>query len=233
MLAKIRNKNNLCIIPARKGSKGIKNKNTKILHGIPLIEHTLKYAKKIDKSFDVLVSTDSPKIKKLSRKYRFICDQLRPKRLSNDSALTIDVVKYEISRLEKKFKKIYKFILLLQPTVPYRTINDLKISLKKIKSGKFDSVVSIKDVDGYHPLRMKIIKNNILVNYNLEKKENMSPRQLLPKVFIRSGSIYLIKRNVLFNKDSLVGKRVYGLIQKKKFTINIDNKKDFILAENT
>ena len=76
----LRNKKYLCIIPARAGSQGIKNKNIQELDGIPLIEHTLKFSKKLNRSFDIVVSTDSKKILSLGKKYNFISDKLRPKK---------------------------------------------------------------------------------------------------------------------------------------------------------
>lgn len=227
-----KNKKYLCVIPARAGSKGIKNKNIQELNGIPLIEHTLKFSKKLKSSFDIVVSTDSKKILNLGKKYNFISDKPRPKKLSRNNSLTIDVIKYELKRIEKKLKKKYDLILLLQPTVPFRKIQHVKICLKKIETGKYDSAISIKNVEGIHPLRMKIFRGKYIVNYSNEKKENMLPRQKLPKVFLRSGSIYMIKRDKMLKLNSMVGDRTYGLEQFGKFTINIDNNFDLFFARN-
>ena len=95
---------------------------------------------------------------------------------------------------------------MLQATVPFRNYKKIFLSLKKINSKTFDSVVSVSDVGAVHPLRMKVFKSKYLVNYIKQKKENMRPRQSLPKVFLRSGSIYLFKRDVLMKTNSLVGK---------------------------
>tara|TARA_B100000900_G_scaffold328105_1_gene288326 strand:+ start:4 stop:711 length:708 start_codon:yes stop_codon:yes gene_type:complete len=228
----LKNKKYLCIIPARAGSQGIKNKNIKILDGIPLVEHTIKFSKKIEKNFDIVVSTNSKKVLSIAKKYNLSEIELRPEYLSGNNSLTIDVVKYELKRLEKKNKKKYEVILLLQPTVPYRRIKDIIIALKKIQSSSYDSVVSIKNVEGFHPLRMKVKKKKYIVNYSSEKKENMKPRQKLPKVFLRSGSIYMIKRKSMISLNSMVGKKVYGLEQSGKFTINIDTHFDLFLAKN-
>tara|TARA_Y100000590_G_scaffold269029_1_gene302126 strand:- start:12434 stop:13147 length:714 start_codon:yes stop_codon:yes gene_type:complete len=213
---------NLCIIPARKGSKGIKNKNIIKFLGKPLIQHTFDIAKKIIKEFDVLVSSDSKIIKNLAIKNNFIFLGLRPKILSNDKAKTKDVIRFELKRIEKINKKKYKNILLLQPTVPFRDHKKILYSLKKIKNKKFDSVVSVSNVDAMHPLRMKKFKGPYLINYIKQKNENMKPRQSLPEVFIRSGAIYLFKRETLMKKNSLVGKKCFGIKLKGKETINID-----------
>jgi len=214
---------NLCIIPARKGSKGIKNKNVINFRGQPLIQHTFNIAKKIKTHFDILVSTDSKRIKKLAITNNFYFLGLRPKKLSGDKVETKDVLKYEIKRIEKLKKKKYKNILLLQATVPFRNHKKIFLSLKKVNSNVFDSVVSVSDVGAAHPLRMKIFKSKYLINYIKQKKENMKPRQSLQKVFLRSGSIYLFKRDVLMKTNSLVGQKCYGMVLKGKETINIDS----------
>ena len=221
---KKKDRENLCIIPARKGSKGIKNKNIINFRGQPLIQHTFNIAKKIKNQFDILVSTDSKRIESLALKNDFYFLGLRPKVLSGDKVETKNVLKYEIRRIEKLKKKKYKSILLLQATCPFRNYKDIFLSLRKINSNSYDSVVSVAEVGADHPLRMKIFKSKYLVNYIKQKKENMKPRQLLPKVFLRSGSIYLFKRDVLMKTNSLVGKKCYGLILKGKKTINIDSK---------
>ena len=217
-------KKNLCIIPARKGSKGIKNKNIVNFRGKPLIQHTFDIAKKIKNNFDILVSTDSKKIMKLSFKNNLLFLGKRPSSLSGDKVETKDVLKYEIKRVEKKRKQKYQNILLLQATCPFRDFKKINLSLKKISTKKFDSVVSVAEVQAGHPLRMKKFKSNYLVNYIKQRNENMKPRQSLPKVYLRSGSIYLFKREVLIGNNTIVGKKCFGLILKGKETINIDTK---------
>ena len=92
----------LTIIPARKGSKGVKGKNKKILSGKPLIEYTFEFANELSEKYDVFLSTDDEEIIRLSEDLKILNNGLRPSHLSSDSALTIDVIKHEISILEKK-----------------------------------------------------------------------------------------------------------------------------------
>ena len=77
----LKNKKYLCIIPARAGSQGIKNKNIKILDGMPLVEHTIKFSNKIEKYFDVVVSTNSKKVFSIAKKYQVTGLELRPENL--------------------------------------------------------------------------------------------------------------------------------------------------------
>lgn len=224
-------KNFICIIPARAGSKGIKNKNLVKIKNKPLIQYTIDVAKKLSKHCEIVVSTDSPKIKKICIKNELEFYGLRPKRLSSDTALTKDVVMYEVKKIEKKLNKKFYGILLLQPTCPIRDYKKLMKSMQILKNEKFNSVVSVADVGATHPFRMKKIVNGYLKNYMNFKTENMAPRQNLPKVFIRSGSFYIIQRNYFFKKKSLVGDRCYGYKLNGLETTNIDNINDLLFLK--
>ena len=100
----------LCIIPARKGSKAIKDKNIKILNGEELFLHSLKFAKKLKFVNQIVFSSDSKKYLKIASKIKNILLSKRPSNLSNDSALMIDVIKYEINKLKKK-RKTFRFCI--------------------------------------------------------------------------------------------------------------------------
>tara|TARA_Y100000590_G_scaffold446484_1_gene580271 strand:+ start:169 stop:867 length:699 start_codon:yes stop_codon:yes gene_type:complete len=222
----MKNKKYICIIPARAGSKGIKNKNIAILNGLPLVQHSINTAKKLRKYCDIVVSTNSPKVKKIITRNSLPFFGFRPEKLSSDFAQTKDVVSYELKKLEKKLKKKYFGILLLQPTCPIRDYKKIISSFKIIEKKKFDSVVSITNVNANHPYRMKVIRNGYLKNFMKFKSENMIPRQKLPKIFIRSGSFYIIKRDVFSKRRSLVGKKTYGFKLEGLESTNIDTIND-------
>lgn len=222
----MRNKDYFCIIPARAGSKTIKNKNFIKIKNKILIQYTIDTAKKISDICDICISSNSKKIKKICEKNNIEFNGYRPKKLSSDYAKTSDVIKYEIKKAEKIKKKKYKYILLLQPTCPVRDIKKIKKSLKLIKNNKYDSVISINDVGNYHPYRMKKIIKGKLVDYLNYKNGNFIPRQKLPKIYIRSGSIYLVKRDVFFKTNSFLGKNCFGIKVEGNEKINIDTFED-------
>ncbi len=226
------NKKYLCIIPARAGSKAIKNKNFIKINKKPLIQYSIDIAIKLKKYCDIVVSSDSKKIIKILKNNNLKFTGFRPKKLSNDKVKTYDVVNYEIKKKEKEIKNKYEGILLLQPTCPIRDINKIIKAFKILKNKRYDSLVSVTSVNAIHPVRMKKFRNNYLINYLNTKSENMKPRQDLSKVYIRSGSIYLIKRNAFFRYKSLVGKRCYGMILEGAESINIDTIDDIILLKH-
>ncbi len=220
------------IIPARKGSKGIKNKNIKLLNNIPLIGHTIKSALN-SKVFDkIIVTTDSRKIASISKSFGAEVPFLRPKKLATDSALAIPTIIHALKKTEIIFKEKYDIVCMLQPTSPLRKINHYKKILRLFKNNfqKFDSIISVKDVNNYSPYKMKIIKNNKLLDYKKWPVEN-PPRQSLPKIYIVNGAFYITKRNILLQQNSFKGKKCMPFLMKENDSINIDNEYDFYLAE--
>ena len=123
-------KDTLCIIPARSGSKGIKNKNIIQIKKKPLFIHSLDFAKKLNFVKKTIFTTDSKKYLNIAKKYGYNFDNLRPKKLATDTVETSDVIKYEITNLNKNVLKGIKFILVLQPTCPFRKIGDFKNAYK-------------------------------------------------------------------------------------------------------
>ncbi len=224
----------LAIIPARGGSKSIKNKNLYIIKKKPLIYYTIKSAINSKYLNTILLSTDSIKIANYVKKFSKIkIPFLRPKKLAGDKILTLPVLKYTLLRYEKIFKNKFDFVVLLQPTSPLRTSNDIDNSIKLLNKKKTDSLISVTSVGANHPLRMKkILKNKRLNNYISQKNtDNMNPRQTLPKVFIRNGAIYIASRELIL-KNKISSKKTIAYEMSEDKSINIDNYKDIILLKH-
>tara|TARA_B100002052_G_C15885205_1_gene601212 strand:+ start:785 stop:1480 length:696 start_codon:yes stop_codon:yes gene_type:complete len=222
--------NILGVIPARSGSKGILKKNIKKLGGIPLIVHTIKAAKKSNIN-ELVVSTDSKEIAEIAELSGVETKFLRPIELATDTSSSIDVIIHAINKMEQLNSTRYDAVMMLQPTTPFRDVNDINNSIKILAKNKdADSVISVTNVEGNHPARMKYIENNILIDpLFCEKKENQN-RQELKEMFIRNGAIYLARRKVLLNR-SFKGKKSLALIMSKNASVNIDTKDDFEFAE--
>ena len=123
----LRKDNIIALIPARSGSKGLKNKNILNFNKKPLIAWTIETALKSKYLNDVYVSSDSPKIIKIAKKFGANVPFVRPKYLSSDKAKSIDVIIHALNRINKNKK--YKYILLLQPTSPLRITRDIDNNL--------------------------------------------------------------------------------------------------------
>ena len=223
----------VCIIPARSGSKRIKNKNIILIKNKPLIYYTIKFAKELKFVDEIIFSSDSKKYLKIAKKFGITNLHLRPKYLSNDSAKTVDVIKYDLKKLENDKNFIVDKVLLLQPTTPFREIKKFNLAYKILKkSVKYDSVITVNMVKNFHPYRMKVFNGNLIRNFINLKNESFEAVKNLKKIYIRSGSMYFFKKKNLAKYNSILGNRAYGIEVKDKYTINIDEKDDLIVAKH-
>ena len=220
----------LAVIPARGGSKGIPDKNINLLRNKPLIYYTICEALKSRMLTDFIVSTDSKKIKEVSEHYGAKVPFLRPDNLSHDNALAIPTIQHAVKYYEKIVGFEYDIILMLQPTAPLRTAKDIDVSLKKLIDSDADSVISVVDVDNYHPYKMKKIKGENLHDYVNSNLEN-PPRQELPKLYIVNGAIYATRRNIFILENTFKGKKCIPYIMPQSRSINIDRLTDFLVAD--
>ena len=225
----------LGVIPARGGSKGIPNKNIKLLNGKPLIYYSILEGLQSTVISDLIVSTDDKEIKKIAENFGANCPFIRPSDLSNDTALAIPTIQHALFFMEKMKKFKYDYVVMLQPTSPLRTSTDIDKAIDMlIKSGS-DGIISVVNVDNNHPMKMKkfLGKDQVsgkMVDYEKPPVENC-PRQKLPPVFIVNGAIYATKRNVLINDNSFQGQYCEGYVMSPERSINIDTIYDFYIAE--
>lgn len=219
----------LGVIPARSGSKGVVGKNIKILNNIPLIGYTINAAINSELS-RVIVSTDSEDIRKVALEFSAEVPFLRPLEISMDNSSSISVAQHALLKLEEIENKKYDAVMLLQPTTPFRNTSDINEAIKILSSSYADSVISVKNVEGNHPARMKYIENGKLIDPPYcETIENQNRQELQP-VYIRNGAIYLTRRNILL-EGSFKGKNSLALIMPESRSINIDSEMDFKFAE--
>ncbi|HYG16773.1 MAG TPA: acylneuraminate cytidylyltransferase family protein [Bacteroidia bacterium] len=222
----------LGIIPARGGSKGVPGKNIKMLAGKPLIKHTIDVALASNLS-KVIVSTDDDDITRVAREAGAEVPFSRPADLASDTAKSIDVAKHALLEMERLDNTTYDAIMLLQPTAPFKTVEDINTAISILEStSDADSVISVVDVLANHPARMKYVKNGQLIDPPFcEAYENQN-RQELEKMYIRNGAIYLTKRDTLLN-NSYKGKKCMALEMPQHRSANIDTMDDFEFAEWT
>ena len=136
------------------------------------------------------------------------------------------------SQLKKKLKIRFDAVMLLQATCPIRDKRHIyDIEKLFVKNNMNSSVVSVKKIDSEHPFRMKrMVQGQILVNYIDQGFEDMRPRQELPPVYIRNGSIYISPASSIRDNGILVTNDAYGYVMDNLHSINIDNIEDFVVA---
>jgi len=219
----------LGVIPARGGSKGVPGKNIKMLAGEPLISYTIENALK-SKIDDVVVSTDSQEIATISKSLGAQVPFIRPSSLATDTSKSIDVVRHCLILMEEQNETTYDLVMLLQPTTPLRSIEDIDNTILKIFDENCDSVISVVDVGAFHPARMKFIQNDRLLDPPFCEDYENQPRQELTPMYIRNGAIYLTKRATIL-ANSFKGEYSKAYIMPQDRSINIDTFWDFQLAE--
>ncbi len=217
----------LVLIPARGGSKGIPKKNISLLGGKPLIEFTIKSAISAELSGRICLSTDDEEIRKVGLSFQIEAPFLRPKHLAEDKSPTIPVIFHALNwyRESENFEPDY--VVLLQPTCPFRTTKNIKEAYDEVLKNKPDSLISINEVTT-HPCEY-IVKQKVGFEYVMPPPDNKG-RQNFPDVFFINGAIYIVKVTYLRETGKLFDENA-GLYPMKKFeSIDIDEPEDLMFA---
>ena len=219
----------LGVIPARSGSKTVKDKNIKPLKGRPLMAWSIKAGlacKKIDK---LVVSTDSKKYARLAEFYGAeVID--RPKELAGDETAMLPVIRHAVKEVEKRGKKV-ELVVLLDPTSPLRLASDIEKCLETIKLPRTDSVVTVTKAEHNPYFVMLKIKPGGYIDYPLFKlNKKVVRRQDAPKVYRINAGVYVIKREVLMSKGIYTDKTRTVIIPEER-TSHIDTELDFKFTE--
>ena len=227
----MRKRNILAIIPARKGSKRLKNKNELILDGKPLFLWTLELAIKSNLFNDIYVSTDSKKIFEISKKKNCLCPGLRKARLAKDNVTLIEVTKDIIQEYEEKNKKKINAVVLLQPTSPFRSIETIKKGINLFfQNKKRESIIAVSYVKS-NPKWCFKMKGNIMRPYLKQHGYNLQS-QKLKKVIAPNGSLFISSPDCLKLRNSFFSKNPKFIFNKYRYEeLDIDDQNDLNYAK--
>jgi len=210
---------NLVIIPARKGSSRIKNKNLSKVFKKPLIYWTINFAKKLKKkNFDIVVSSNCSEIKKICKNEK-ISYLNRPRKISGGNISMHEVIFDTL----KKTRKEYKYLILLQPTSPLRKLSLIYKAIKILdKNNRFDSLINLANDHSYSG---KIRNNLWRPDYDLNKRT-----QDIKDKFVPTGNLF-VYRSYLYKNKIIRPKKTYGLILGNDTWIDIDCENDLMLLD--
>lgn len=223
----------LGIVPARGGSKGIPRKNIRLLGGKPLLQYTAEAAKQATRLERTLLSTDDREIAELGERLGLWVPFLRPPELARDDTPTLDVLLHLVEWLHQNGMG-YDAYCLLQPTTPFRTVQEIDAAVELLAQSDADAVVSVIPVPKhYHPAwQMKIAGDGALVLWNDGSLNHIvTRRQDLSQTYIRSGSIYVMRDATLREKKSLYGDKCLPFLVSTDRHINLDMLDDWARAE--
>jgi N-acylneuraminate cytidylyltransferase len=220
----------LGVIPARGGSKGVPRKNLRPLGGRPLIAWTIVAARDAERLTRTIVTTDDDEIAEVARGLGADVPFRRPAELASDTASGLDNARHALQTVEELEGQRYDAAMLLQPTAPFRTAADIDGAVARLEETGADSVISVVDVGGHHPARMKYLDGDRLVDPPFcEERENQNRQELAP-MYLRNGAIYLTRRDVLLG-GSFKGSDCRAWIMPDDRSVNNDTMHDFELAE--
>jgi len=227
----------LCLIPARSGSKGLKDKNIRDFKGKPLIAHSILQAKQCDfvDSMRIIVTTDSKNYAEVAKKYGAEVPFIRPANLSQDLSTDLEFMKHAVNWLKEYENYEADIILQLRPTQPLRKIEDINKTMRLFIEN-YDHYDSLRTVIEFEksPYKMYRINNNILEPlFNSVDDISNEPynqcRQNLPTTYLHNGYIDILKTSIL-EKDKISGSKILPYIMNKEDTIDIDTEEDWINA---
>lgn len=219
---------NIAIIPARSGSKGLKDKNIKLLNGKPLIAYTIEAAIKSNIFDEVFVSTDSEKYAEIARNYGANVPFNRSTELSTDTASSWAVVSEVLHKYTEKGQEFDSFAL-LQPTSPLRKAEDIINAYNMLLDKQANAIVSVTETE-HSPLWCgKLPEDRSLVGFFKNKEANQQ-RQKLDSYYRINGAIYLVKTDYFQATNDIYEDKCYAYIMSRESSIDIDNEVDFIIA---
>lgn len=225
----------IALIPARGGSKRIKNKNIKRLGKHPLIAYTIKIAIQSKLFSRIIVSTENAKIAEISKYYGAEVPFLRPAEFATDTSPDLDWLRFTLKNLEVVKNKITYFAI-LRPTNPFRTTQMILKAWKTIsKDRNADSIRAIEKC-AEHPAKMWILTSNrmnpVLENPDKKAVEWFStPYQSLPPFYKQNGSLEITKTEIPIKTNSISGNKILPFITDSYEGYDLNSQKDWVYAE--
>lgn len=225
----------LGLIPARKGSKGIKNKNMTLLNNKPLIQYTLEAAEKSKLLDCTIVTTDDPVIIDFSKNFRVRVPFKRPDHLATDTASSLDVVLHALDYLEKNECYIPDYVVLLQPTCPLRDESDIDSSimqyLEENRTFGTESLIAV-NIPSEHPYECIHIEGHNM-KFAFEESRKCSGRQAFSTFYFINGSIYISPVSTIRKKSSFFDpyERNSFYVMHPSHSVDIDEIFDLKVAE--
>jgi len=222
----------LAVIPARGGSKGVPRKNIRMVGGKPLIAYTIESALAVRKRLHrLIVSTDDVEIASIARDYGAEVPFMRPPDLGGDKIPMVPVLQHAVKLIEEMDGVTLDWVLLLQPTCPFRSPEDIQAAMDLAAQGGCDSVISVVQVLAHHPILMKKIENNRLVPFVIEEVEGTRRQDYNPPAYMRNGCIYLTNRDNLLKNNSIWGRVIRPYVMPEDRSVNVDSELDMKLVE--
>lgn len=204
-------------------------KNVALVAGKPLIAWTIEAAQKSKLVDRVLVSTDDDEIAQISKQHGAEVPFKRPAELAQDNSPHMPVVIHAVQWLNTNHANQFEDIVLLQPTSPLRTAEDIDSAVNLLHETRADSVVSVSEARS-HPFLVKQLAEDGRLEDFMPKPSGYLARQNLPPVYVINGAVYVARRDVLLEQQTFYTKRTYAYVMPAERSLDIDTPWDLHLA---
>jgi len=221
----------LSFVPARAGSKGIAGKNMAQLDNSPLIEYTFRILKELGDLSLPFISTDCPDVLSLASKFGFDTEYVRPASLAEDDSPIIDAILHGLEWLESKGASVPQAVLLLQPTSPLRTVEQVRQALELFGESQLQSLASVHEMRE-HPYECAFGDSRNWEFLRKPAKQASRRQDYDERFYYIDGSIYLASVDFIKENKSLVQPGETYLFQtENRFNIDIDEPEDLVVAQ--
>lgn len=224
-------KNVLCTICARGGSKGVKNKNIKNINGKPLIAYTIEQAIKSQLFDHIVVSTDSDDISRVAKEYGAEVFFKRSDEMASDTAGKLDVIRDTFVKSEVYYNKRYDYLIDLDATAPLRSIDDIFNSFTQFKKADNDNLITAMPSRRSPYFNLVEVNKEGIVSLSKTLDNKVVRRQDAPETYDMNASIYIWKRDVILNENSIFLEKTGLYVMPEERSIDIDNPLDFEFVE--
>ena len=198
----------LAVIPARSGSKSVKNKNIRKINGKPMLAYSIEHAKNSKYINRIIVTTDSEEYAAIAREYGAETPFIRPAEFATDTALDIDVFRHALTWLKEKEAYEPDVVVQLRPTDPFRDSEDIDKMIEiMLNDESVDAVRSVKENEVV-PHKMWYLEEDGTMEpilKDIPEAYNM-PRQELPKTYYQNGNVDLLRPSNIWKYNSMTGK---------------------------
>jgi CMP-N,N'-diacetyllegionaminic acid synthase len=221
----MKSKRVLAVIPARGGSKGLPGKNIMNLHGKPLLAWTIEEAQKSKYIDRIILSSDDEEIIRVAREWGCEVPFVRPMELAQDHTPGIDPILHAI-----QFCAGYDYVVLLQPTSPLRTVEDIDGCISFCLDNQASACVSVTAVDK-SPYWMYTLNSSYQLSPLIQTDNLIARRQDLPEIWALNGAVYVSNTTWLVQSKTFLTEDTLGFVMPMERSMDIDSKMDFDLAE--
>jgi CMP-N,N'-diacetyllegionaminic acid synthase len=221
----------LCTICARGGSKGVSNKNIRMINGKPLIAYTIEQAKQSALFDHIVVSTDSDEIIEVATKYGAEVFFKRDPQMASDTAGKLQVIKDAFIRSEKHYDKEYKYLVDLDATAPLRSVDDIRLSFEQFLTNDNSNLITAMQSRRSPYFNLVEVGTDGRVALSKKLENSITRRQDVPKSYDMNASIYIWKRDIVLSSDTLFLESTGLYVMPEERSIDIDTQLDFDFVE--